>query len=191
MKNAQIILGVLDELLNERVELTLYGRAAFYLGFPDWKRQEFLQSRDVDAVFRIGQAEELNDKTNFWEAVEETNHRLAERGLYISHFFTEEQVILTPDWRNRRSRLEGKWRHLDLYRLGNNDLLLSKLMRNDPLDQGDALFLARIVNLSRGEIEQTIREARVPSVPELQEQFALASEAFLKRYDDYESSKGP
>jgi len=184
MKNAQMILGVLDELLNAKVELTLYGRAAFQLGFPEWKGQEFLQSRDVDAVLWIGQAEELNEKTNFWEAVEEVNRRLAERGLFISHFFTEEQVVLTSGWRNQRAPLEGNWRHLNLYRLGNIDLLLSKLMRNDPLDQSDALFLARMVNLSREKIERAIREARVPSVPELQEQFTIASEVFLRRYAD-------
>lgn len=187
MTNAQLILSVLDELLNAKVELTLYGRAAFYLGFPEWRGREFLQSRDVDAVLWIGQAEELHDKTNFWEAVEEVNQRLAERGLYISHFFTEDQVVLTPEWRSQRVPLEKKWRHLELYRLGNVDLLLSKLMRNDPLDQNDALFLVRTANLSAGEVKQAIRDARIPLVPEIQEQFDVASQIFLKRFANSES----
>lgn len=182
MTNAQMILGALDDLLNARVELTLYGRAAFYLGFPEWKGQEFLQSRDVDAVLWIGQAEELNASTNFWEAVEAVNRRLAKHELYISHFFTEDQVVLTSDWRNCRVPLEGDWRYLDLYRLGNIDLLLSKLMRNDPLDQDDALFLANKTGLTRGEIEQAVQKARVPSAPEIQEQFIIASRVFLERY---------
>ena len=191
MTNALLILHALDDLLNAKVELTLYGRAAFHLGFPEWHGQEFLQSRDVDAVLWLGQAEELNKKTNFWEAVEEVNRRLAERELYISHFFTENQVVLTSEWRRQRTPLEGEWHHLNLYRLGNIDLLLSKLMRNDPLDQNDALFLAHTANLSGEEIKRAIREARVPLVPEIQEQFAIASQIFLKKHADPESTNAP
>jgi len=181
MTNARQILNVLDELLNTKVELTLYGRAAFYLGFPEWQEQEFLQSRDIDAVLWLGQAEELNEKTNFWEAVEQTNQRLADHGLYISHFFAEDQVILTPEWRSQRLPLEKSWRNLALYRLGNMDLLLSKLMRNDHLDQNDALFLARRASLSADEIRLAIRDARVPAVPEIQEQLVAASRSFFER----------
>ena len=161
-----------------------YGRAAFYLGFPEWQTQEFLQSRDIDAVLWIGQAEELNAKTNFWKAVEQTNQTFAEKGLYISHFFAEDQVILTPEWRSRRIPLEKSWPHLDLYRLGNIDLLLSKLMRNDHLDQNDALFLVRTAHLSAEKIQQAMHEARVPAIPEIQEQFAVASQIFLTRLAD-------
>jgi hypothetical protein len=182
MTNAQLILTILDGLLNTRVELTLYGRAALSLGFPEWQKQEFLQSRDIDVIFWIGQAEELDEKTNFWQAVEETNQQLAERGLYISHFFTEDQVVLTPEWRGRRMPLGKNWRHLDLYRLGNMDLLLSKLMRNDPLDQNDALFLAHAANVSQEEIKKAVANARIPSIREIQEQFNMAARIFLERF---------
>lgn len=68
-----------------------------------------------------------------------------------------------------------------------DDLLLSKLMRNDPLDQDDALFIARTANLSGEEIKRAIREARVPLIPEIQEQFLIASQIFLKKHADSES----
>lgn len=182
MTNAGLIIKTLDDLLNATVELTLYGRAAFQIGFKEGIEHEFLQSRDVDAVLWLGQAEELNEQTNFWEAVDETNRRLADHELYISHFFTEDQVVLQPDWRAHRVGLQGSWSHLSLYRLGDLDLLLSKLMRNDPLDQRDALFLARHAGLPRENIERAVRSARIPAVPEIQDQFTLASKAFLKQY---------
>ena len=107
MTNAQRILALLDTQLTSRIELTLYGRAALHLGFPNAPREQAL-SRDVDAVFWLGQAEELSEKTNFWEAIEVVNRELADQELYISHFFTENQVVLLPDWRNAcKHRLEG------------------------------------------------------------------------------------
>ncbi len=81
--NAQVILTELDQRLDVAVELTLYGRAAIQLGFPKPPADTFL-SLDVDAVLWIGQAEELNETTNFWEAVEQVNQSLGDQGLYIS-----------------------------------------------------------------------------------------------------------
>ncbi len=95
MTNAGRILASLDAKLNAPVELTLYGRAALLLGFSD-PPEQYAMSRDIDAVMPLGQAEELALATNFWEAVEQVNRELAERELYISHFFEEDQVVLTP-----------------------------------------------------------------------------------------------
>jgi hypothetical protein len=95
MTNAQRILMLLDAQLTSRIDLTLYGRAALHLGFPSAPEEHAL-SRDVDAVLWLGQAEELSEKTNFWNAIEHVNQELADQELYISHFFTESQVILLP-----------------------------------------------------------------------------------------------
>lgn len=65
MTNAEKILTALDEELTSRIDLTLYGRAALHLGFPQSPKEHGL-SHDVDAVFWVGQAEELNEKSNFW-----------------------------------------------------------------------------------------------------------------------------
>ena len=183
MTNAQRILALLDVRLTSKVELTLYGRAALHLGFPDAPK-EYALSRDVDAVLWLGQAEELGEKTNFWDAIEHVNQELADQELYISHFFTESQVILLPDWYRNRVPLEGEWEHLDLYRLGNMDLLLSKLMRDDPIDRADAKFIARVSGLKASALTAAMAEARIPEAPEIHEQFELASVKLLKTLTD-------
>jgi hypothetical protein len=179
MTNAERILGALDARLSDRVELTLYGRAALVLGF-DRPPEEYALSRDVDAVLWIGQAEALAQTTNFWDAVEGANAELAEHDLYITHFFTEDQVILRPDWREHRVRLPGQWAHLVAYRLGDSDLLLSKLMRDDPLDHADARFIAQAAGWSKADIETLVRVARVPASEEIAEQFQLALARLLR-----------
>jgi len=178
MTNAERILSCLDKKLNAPVDLTLYGRAALELGFEE-SLEEHALSRDVDAVFWIGQAEELNATTNFWTSVEEVNDELSEDGLYISHFFTEDQVILRPGWRSSRIPIGGDRLQLQLHRLGNEDLLLSKLMRDDPLDLRDAQFIVRASGLGIKEIRSLLEQARVPDAPEVKEQFAIASQKLL------------
>jgi len=178
MTNAEQILSMLDSELSASVELTLYGRAALQLGFSD-APDEYALSRDVDAVFWIGQAEKLNETTNFWEAIDKTNDNLADQELYISHFFTEDQVVLRPPWRNNRIRLPGDWSHLILYRLANMDLLLSKLMRDDPIDQADARFIVTSTGIQRDDIVAAIQSARIPESAEIVEQFQQASARLL------------
>ena len=181
--NAQLILNELDARLNMPVELTLYGRAAIQLGFKN-PPEDALLSMDVDAVFWIGQAEQLNEKTNFWEAVEQVNRALGEQGLYISHFFEEDMVILRPDWKERRAKIESSFRKIDLFRLSDVDLLLSKLMRDDPQDQQDALFITKEAGLSLADIQSAIQRARIPPIPEIIEEFKKASRRLLKAFSD-------
>ena len=157
MNNAEMILTSLDRKLDARIELTLYGRAALVLGF-DRSPVEYALSRDVDAVLWKGQAEMLLETTNFWEAVNQVNHELSDQELYISHFFEEDQVILRQDWQIHRVKVERSWHHLDLYRLGDIDLLLSKLMRDDPIDREDALFIYEQGRLDVATVTQALPE---------------------------------
>jgi hypothetical protein len=85
-----------------------------------------------------------------------------------------------PDWRTRRIALRGDWQHLSLWRLGNSDLLLSKLMRYEPIDQADARFIVASAGLTRKEIEQALQAARLPDSDEVREQFSLASASLLE-----------
>lgn len=174
MINALSILAKLDAELDAAVELTLYGRAALQLGFKHPPPDVFL-SRDVDAVFWVGQAEELMEKTNFWEAVSNVNQKMADHNLYISHFFAEDQVILTSEWRERKLRIPGNFMRLDLFRLSNEDMLLSKLMRDDPQDQRDACFIIQSAKWTKTDVLQILKRARIPDIPELEEQFQSAS----------------
>ncbi len=64
MNNAEKILTALDRKLTASVELTLYGRAALFLGF-EHPPAEYALSRDVDAVLWKGQAEMLLEILNF------------------------------------------------------------------------------------------------------------------------------
>jgi hypothetical protein len=178
VSNAERILLLLDHKLEHHVELTLYGRAALQLGFPS-PNEEFATSKDVDAVLWLGQAEELAAATTFWEVIDGLNGELADQGLYISHFFTEDQVILLPEWRRNRVRIPGSWIHLDLYRLGDADLLLSKLMRDDPIDRVDADFIFQRSGLSRSQVQQILARARVPDVTEIREAFEQSSKRLL------------
>ena len=181
MTNAEIILSELDRRLESRIELTLYGRAALQLGFKN-PLPDFAVSRDVDAILFLGQAESLNEHTNFWPAVDDVNRKLADQELYISHFFVEDQVILSPDWDKERYKIWGDWVNLDLYRLGDRDLLLSKLMRDDPIDHADALFICSRAGFKIPDIVRFVASARIPESAEIKEQFELASKRLLNTF---------
>ncbi len=183
MNNASRILELLDEKLNGKIELTLYGRAALQLGYAD-PREEYALSKDIDAVFWIGQAEMLLEKTNFWEAIEKVNEELADQELYISHFFTEDQVVLTKSWISNRIPIKGNWKNLEVFRLGDMDLLLSKLMRDDPIDRQDALFIAKRGKLRKDNIVSALKEASIPDIPEILEQLNLASRKLIKEMEE-------
>ena len=99
------------------VDLTLYGRAAFVLGFKNAPK-EFALSKDIDVILSIGQADELARTTNFWEAIEEVNREFRDQELYISHLFEEDQVILTFKWSDQRVRINRPWKNLKVHRLG-------------------------------------------------------------------------
>jgi len=180
VSNAERILSLLDAKLEHDVELTLYGRAALQLGFES-PPEEFAWSKDVDAVLWLGQAEELAATTSFWAATEELNQELADEGLYISHFFAEDQIVLLPDWRQNRARIPGPWNHLDLYRLGDADLLLSKLMRDDPIDHADARFICERSGFSRQDVQQVLSRARVPETAEIKEQFEICAQKLMEQ----------
>lgn len=184
--NARRILDTLDQLLDAKVELTLYGRAALHLGFPN-APEEMAYSRDVDAVLYMGQAEELAETTNFWEALEKTNEALAADGLYISHLFEESQVILRASWRQARETVPGTWAHLQIFRLADPDLLLSKLMRDDPQDLRDALTIASAEPMTLSEIEAAFAAAIVPRLAEIEEQFAICRQKFLTAWSAQQS----
>lgn len=53
-------------------------------------------------------------------------------------------------------------------------------MRNDPVDQQDILFILNRSGCAKAEIEQAIKQARVPEVSEVREQFERASQWIIK-----------
>ncbi|NCC62170.1 MAG: hypothetical protein EOM12_14800 [Verrucomicrobiae bacterium] len=176
--NALKILKEVDCRMDKRIDLTLYGRAAIQLGYRNPPKDTLL-SLDVDAIFWNGQAEWLNEQTLFWDVIEQVNQCLASDGLYISHFFTEDQVILKSNWKENRLKLDLPFEMLEVYRLSDIDLLLSKLMRDDPQDLQDALFIIQASHLTERQIREAMKSARIPEVADIQEQYKLASQRLL------------
>ena len=89
-------------------------------------------------------------------------------------------MILTRRWKQQRVRIRRPWEQLTLYRLGDPDLFLSKLMRDDPQDLADAKFIVGRAGWDEKEIEAIIADACVPDVRELREEFADAAKHFLQ-----------
>ncbi len=172
MSNAERLLSRLDELLDTNVDLTLYGRAALLLGYADPKR-EYALSLDVDAVLRVGQAEELERSGNFWEALEQINDEFEDNGLYMTHLFDEDQVVLRPTWRDERVAIVRPFRRLTLYRLADADLMLSKMMRYDPTDLDDLAFVVARSGFAPPDVAGIIGQARLPDSEEIREQVGL------------------
>lgn len=172
MSNAERLLNRLDELLDVSVDLTLYGRAALLLGYPDPK-QEYALSLDVDVVLWIGQAEELERCGNFWTALEQINDEFEDDGLYMTHLFDEDQVVLRPTWRDERVAIVRPYCHLALHRLADADLLLSKMMRYDPTDLDDLAFVVGKSGLGPDDVAVIIGQARLPDLEEIRNQVEL------------------
>jgi hypothetical protein len=180
MTNAERLLLRLDALLDAPVELTLYGRAALALGYPRPK-PEFARSMDVDAVLWLGQAELLECSGNFWKALDRLNAEFEASGLYMTHLFDETQVILSPDWRIHRVPIPLAAARLSVSRLSDADLMLSKLMRYDPIDLDDLRFIVTASGLSPEAVAHAVRAARVPDSEELREQFALCRQWLISQ----------
>ena len=79
MDNASLILQTLDAHLSHPTRLILYGRAALQPGF-DNPPPEAAQSKDVDAIIPLKEADSLSFSDNFWDAQEATNMELAQEG---------------------------------------------------------------------------------------------------------------
>lgn len=174
VNNPLAILQTLDRHLDHPVELTLYGRAALALGFPEHEpRHETTQ--DVDAIIPLAQLARLRADEQFWDARDATNSELAERGLYITHLFTEADVFLLPDWLDRRVPIPGLFKHLKLDRPATLDLILTKMMRGaDPEDLSDIKFLLKHEPLTAAEMRDAFERLRLPDIQELRDAFQAA-----------------
>jgi len=180
MNHAQTILLTLDRHLDRPIALVLYGRAALALGF-DQPPEDVVRSLDVDIILPLAQAAALDEDAAFWDALEATNHDLAPSGLYVTHLFAEDQVILRPDWQDHLVPIHvSELVHLRLSRPHAVDLLLTKMMRGaDPQDMADAAFLLNQPETDGQSLRPLFAQARVPDVPEIRALFAEAQPIIL------------
>ncbi len=183
MSNPLRILQALDRNLTAPAEITIFGRAALALGFPN-APASFQNTRDVDAILSFEWLSSQDEHSDFWVAQQRTNAELANDGLYLTHLFRESEVIIQPDWLARRVGLALSLARLTLYRPAVADLILTKMARGDEQDLEDIRFLLAQEPLSPEQLQQAFARARVPDVPEIAELFLAAQPKVLKLADD-------
>lgn len=178
MNNPLRILETLDRHLTKRAEITLFGRAALALGFPN-SPAAFATTQDVDAILPLAWLAAEDQNLDFWEAQQKTNAELEPSGLYITHLFRELEIILTPDWLGQRVRVPVELQTMTVFRPSTLDLILTKMARGDENDLADIRFLLQQEAVSSEQIRAAFARARVPDVPEIQELFRAAQPKVL------------
>ncbi|PYI87732.1 MAG: hypothetical protein DME26_05250 [Verrucomicrobia bacterium] len=173
MSNPLRILKTLDRHLASLAEITLFGRSALALGFPQ-APNHFHNTQDVDGILPMPWLDPADAHQDFWQAVERTNAELESDGLYLTHLFREVDVILQPDWIDKRVRLDLGLEKLSVFRPASIDLILTKMARGDEDDLQDIRFLFQQEALTIDQLETAFRRARVPDIPEIQELFDRA-----------------
>ena len=178
MSNPLRILKLLDQNLGEPTEITLFGRSALALGYPQ-APEHFHNTRDVDGILPLAWLEPPEGHQDFWQAVQQTYAVLEPEGLYLTHLFRETDVILQPDWIERRVRLELGLSQLTSFRPASVDLILTKMARGDDEDLQDIRFILQQEPLSRRQLETAFEQARVPDIPEILELFTRSKPKVL------------
>ena len=173
MSNPLRILKTLDQHLTLPAEITLFGRSALALGYAQ-APANFHNTQDVDGILPLDWLRPPDQHEDFWQAVQRTNRELEPDGLYLTHLFREVDVILQPDWLDRRQRLDVDLQKLAVFRPATIDLILTKMARADDDDLQDIECLLRQESLTRDQLEMAFARARVPDVPEIQELFKHA-----------------
>jgi len=176
MNNPAEILRTLERHLAKTTELTLFGRAALALGFPD-APLDYAATHDVDGIIPVTSGE---PEVEFWLAQQATNEELRNRGLYITHLFSETDVILQPDWFSRRIAVDLKLGRLRLFRPATIDLILTKMARGDEQDLEDIRFLLCREPTSQTVLKEAFARARVPDVNEIRQLFLTAQPKVLQ-----------
>jgi hypothetical protein len=167
MNHPETILRTLDRHLTRPVQLILYGRAALALGFPS-PDPEFESTMDVDAILPLVRMELIESDDQFWTALDKTNQELEPQGLYITHLFSEDQVILSRGWLDHLVPIElAGLLHLSLFRPSTTDLILTKMMRIDPQDRTDIRFLLQRAEPGFERIFMATEAIHLPDIPEI------------------------
>lgn len=171
MNNPTLILSVLDRHLVRETRVIVYGRAAVALGYAE-AGAEVGATLDVDALLPAVEMAAIEADEQFWRALDLTNRELEPRGLYMTHLFPDDQVILSPGWLERivPIRMPG-WKRLKLFRPSTLDLILTKMMREDPQDLADIGFLLRQETIAAVELRAAFAAAHLPDIEEIRQAF--------------------
>jgi hypothetical protein len=179
MSNPLQILRVLDKNLSHKISLVIYGRGAIALGFAN-PPLETEQTGDVDGIIPMAQLDVLNHDDSFWESLEKTNREIEPQGLYMTHLFQEDQVILRPNWFEEKVRVPIDLTNIEVYRPATIDLILTKMMRgDDPQDMADLRFLIRAGGITKQLLSVAFSVAQVPEIEEIDAAFRKAQPIVL------------
>ncbi|MBE7157837.1 MAG: hypothetical protein INR62_05295 [Rhodospirillales bacterium] len=189
VNNPLRILRAVDARLTEPFEFFLFGRAALVLGFAD-PPAEAAATQDVDGIIPRELLAGLQANDRWWTALEAANEELATEGLYLTHLFDEEQIILRANWHAEAVAVPAPdLRFLKLRRPATIDLILTKMMRGlDPDDMADVRFyLEREPRIGVAELQTAFASAVGPDVPEIWQLFAAAKPAVLSMAQEVRS----
>lgn len=176
MNHPEHIIKTLDGHLHQATRLILYGRAALALGYPD-APDAFHSTMDVDAILPEVEMAAIEADDGFWDAIEKTNQELLASGLYITHLFSDQQLIIRPDWLDHLVPIPMQGlRLLELQRPSTEDLILTKMMRIDPQDRSDIRFLLTHSHINQDKLEDFLKAANIPEIAEIQEAFQSNSQ---------------
>lgn len=189
MNNPLRILLSLESKLTHNLDLILYGKAAIALGFPT-PPDSSETTKDVDAIIPMAELLAFTENTGFWDALDNVNDELKKDGLYMTHLFQEDQVILSPDWHSKIVPIRLGFKQLRLHRPSTLDLVLTKMMRgDDPLDMEDVRFLLKSENIPVEDLKRAFGTARVPDLIELRDAFDQAQPRVLEIARELEADR--
>ena len=158
-REAELILETLDRHLAGPGTVRLLGGAALTVGYGLTRATE-----DVDLLQDDGEVQALIDSADFGLALDAANAELEPRGLYLTHIWGPEQLILAAGWRARcRGVAMPSLRKLRLEVLSPADLIISKLARADDGDLSDMEYLLT-TQTSVAEVELLMPTVQVPQV---------------------------
>jgi len=179
------LLQALDEALDHKVQLIIYGRSAIWLGFEN-PPAAAATTQDVDAIIPTERVQAFADDLRFWDARDAVNERFKSEGLYITHLFPESEVFLRQGWARYLvpiTRLHLN--HLELFRPATVDLVLTKMMRgNDEQDMADAGFMIRHDRISETQLLEAFSQMQPIELVELRDAFARATPIIMKLVRD-------
>ena len=158
-REAELILQTLDRHLRGPGKIRLLGGAALTVGYGLTRATE-----DVDLLQDDAEVQALIDSADFGVALDAANAELEPRGLYLTHIWGPEQLLLAAGWRARCRLISlPSLARLRLEALGPADLVISKLARADDGDLRDMEFLLS-THTTVTEVELLLQTVQVPDV---------------------------
>lgn len=158
-REAELILETLDRHLQGPGTIRLLGGAALTVGYGLARATE-----DVDLLQDDAEVQALIAGADFGTALAAANAELEPQGLYLTHIWGPEQLILADGWKARcRPIALPSLRKLRLEALGPADLIISKLARADDGDLRDMEYLLS-THASVAEVESLLPTLRVPAI---------------------------